>query len=382
MNINEFILERKEEWDQLEAISAKFRPGFAVGLSREDLWKLGRLYTGAVADLAVLRSSKLAGDQDDQVVAYLNALVIRVHGMIYRKAPFRWSSIWRFLSTGFPVTFRRTAVYTALSTGVFLFFGVVGFVLGLGEPGFIELLVPQRIISQVEQGQVWFKGLYTVAPQASTLIMTNNISVTFLTFAAGITFGLGTLYLLALNGLLLGTVAVLCFKYGLSEEFWSFVLPHGSLELTAIFIAGGAGLILGNALVDPGPYRRSEKLSVASKRAVKLALGCVPVLLLAGLIEAFFSPSPLPSWLKFLFAAVSFTSLMVYFVVSGRGLPGETDDYGYQEILVIRCRPPQKHCCELLAEVLDRARVLVKLESLSMEGIVDIAAERILRPGE
>jgi len=332
MNINEFILERKEEWDQLEAISAKFRPGAAAGLSREDLWKLGRLYTGAVADLAALRSSKLAGDPDDQVVAYLNALVIRVHGMIYRKAPFRWSSIRHFLTTGFPVTFRRTAVYTAWSTGVFLFFAAVGFVLGLGEAGFIELLVPQEIISRVEQGQVWFKELHTVAPQASSLIMTNNISVTFLTFAAGITFGLGTLYLLALNGLLLGTVAVLCFKHGLSEEFWAFVLPHGSLELTAVFIAGGAGLMLGHALADPGPYRRSEMLSVVSKQAVKLALGCVPLLLVAGLIEAFLSPSPLPSWLKFLFAGVSFTSLMIYFVVCGHDLSEETEIHEYRTV--------------------------------------------------
>jgi len=288
------------------------------------------LYTGAVADLAVLRSSKLAEDPDDQVIGYLNALVIRVHGMIYRKAPFRWSSIWDFLVTGFPVTFRLTAVYTAWSTGVFLFFAAMGFFLGLGEAGFIELLVSTETISQVEKGEVWFKGLHTVAPQASSLIMTNNISVTFLTFAAGITFGLGTIYLLALNGLLLGTVSALCFKHGLSEEFWAFILPHGSLELTAVFIAGGAGLMLGHALANPGPYRRSEMLVAVSKQAVRLVFGCVPLLFVAGLIEAFFSPSPLPSWLKFAFAAVSFTSLTIYLAVSGRGLPDDKESHEYR----------------------------------------------------
>jgi len=318
MNINEFVIERKEEWERLENMLVKLRPGRAGALSREDLWQLGRLYTAAVSDLSVLRASEQAEYSDNPEIAYLNGLVVRVHGRLYRKERFRWSSVWEFLGTRFPVTFRKTVLYTGCSALTFVFFGVVGFCLGAGQPGFVELLVPQQIVERVERGQVWFKELHTVAPMASSMLMTNNISVTFLVFAAGITFGVGTLYLLALNGLLLGTVAALCFRHDLSAEFWAFVLPHGSLEISAVFIAGGAGLIMGHALVDPGPYRRSEVLSLRNRDAAALAVGCVPLLVLAGLIEAFFSPSPLPEWPKFLFALVALLSLMAYLFLAGR----------------------------------------------------------------
>ena len=166
--------------------------------------------------------------------------------------------------------------------------------------------MPESIIATVEKGKVWFKDVYTVAPMASSSLMTHNISVTFLIFASGITFGVGTLYLLALNGLLIGTVAALCINHNLALEFWSFLLPHGSLELTAVFIAGGAGLVIGHALIDPGPYRRSEILALRSKQAAKLIAGCIPLLAMAGLIEAFFSPSPLPAALKIIFSIALF----------------------------------------------------------------------------
>lgn len=325
LNINEFIGERKGEWERLEAISGKFRPGRSGELSREEMWELAGLYNGAVSDLAVLKSSELAVDTESHVIAYLNDLVIRVHGIIYRKPPFRWSSLVTFFTASFPGTFMRKLPYILISASLFISLGVAGFLLGLAEPDFISLVVPPHIIKTVERGQVWFKDLHTVAPMASSGLMTHNISVTFLMVAAGITFGVGTVYLLALNGLLIGTVAALCFKHNLSVEFWSFVLPHGSLELTALFIAGAAGLILGHALIDPGRYRRSEYLAAQSRHVGVLALGCVPLLVLAGMIEAFFSPSGLPPWLKFAFAAVSFSSFVAYVILRGRGTESGED---------------------------------------------------------
>lgn len=318
MNIDEFVSERKEEWERLETIAEKIGPGSSSRMTREELWELGKLYTAAVSDLSILKSSDLAMSGGSDEVEYLNSLVIRIHGLIYRKEPFRWSSVGHFLMAGFPETFRVAGSYVGISTAVFLVFCGVGFGMGLTEPGFIELLVPESIISRVEEGRVWFDNLHTVAPMASSYLMTHNISVTFLIVAAGITFGVGTVYLLAVNGLLLGTVAALCFEHGLSEEFWSFVLPHGSLELSAICIAGGAGLILGQAVADPGPYKRSEFLSIRGKLAGQLALGCVLLLVFAGIIEAFFSPAPFPAWMKFTFAGVSFISLMTYLFTGGR----------------------------------------------------------------
>lgn len=331
MNINEFVEERKGEWDKLNKIAAKLRPGARQTLSREELWEIGRLYAAAVSDLSLLRSSEFGRNEDIDVVRYLNSLVIRVHGLIYRKPPFRWKSVSGFLVHGFPQVFRRNLSYVIVSTGVFVLFGLAGFVLGLEKPGFIELVVPENIIETVEKGRVWFSSLYTMAPAASSGLMTHNISVTFFMAAAGITFGIGSVYLLSLNGLLIGAAAALCFKHGLSLDFWSFVLPHGSLELTAVFIAGASGLIFGHALLNPGPYRRSEYLALKGKEAGMLALGCVPLLVLAGLIEGFFSPSPLPAWFKLVFAGISFSALMAFLLFSGSASYSDESDLELEE---------------------------------------------------
>jgi len=317
LNIDEFIGERKGDWERLETIAAKARRGSSRNLSRDELWDLGRLYTGAVSDLSVLRSSPLAADSGSEVIAYLNALVVRVHGIIYKRSRFKWSSVIAFLRTDFPSTFRRNLLFVAVSAGIFVLFGAIGFLLGLAEPGFIELVVPDNIIRKVEGGKVWFDSLYTIAPQASSFLMTHNISVTFFVISLGMTFGIGAVYLLALNGLLLGTVAALCHNHGLSMEFWSFVLPHGSLELSAIIIAGGAGLILGHVLVAPGPYRRMDLLAERGRDVGMLAFGCVPLLVTAGVIEAFFSPSPVSAWLKIGVACTLFASLMGYLFTAG-----------------------------------------------------------------
>ncbi len=319
MNINEFINERKEEWQRLESIKSKLRPGTFQHVTRQDLWDLGRLYFAAVSDLSVLKSSELARDPDNEIIDYLNNQVASVHGIIYRTPRLTWAGLKDFLISGFPQTFRATGIYTAVAAAVLIVAGITGFFLGLNEPAFIELIVPDSTIAKVEKGNVWFNDLYTVAPAASSFLMTHNISVTFLIFASGITFGVGTLYLLALNGLLVGTVAALCINHKLALEFWSFLLPHGSLELTAIFIAGGAGLVIGHALIDPGPYKRSEILASRSKQAVKLLAGCVPLLVIAGLVEAFVSPSPLPAALKIIISAILFISLFSFLLLSGRG---------------------------------------------------------------
>ncbi len=288
MNINEFVSERKTDWRRLEDITRKFRPGKTPQLTKEELWQVGPLYTAAVSDLAVLKSSDAGTDPNNRTISYLNGLIIRAHGALYRKTPFKRRSISDFFVRGLPSVMRANIAYVAVSAGVFMFFSILGFVLSVTEPGFVEMVVPPGIIATVEDGEVWFSGLYRVAPQASSWLMTHNISVTFLAIAAGMTFGIGSIFLMALNGLLLGAVGGVCYTHDLSLELWSFVLPHGSVELSAIIIGGGAGLILGHALIDPGPYRRSEWLAHRGKDAATLALACIPLLVVAGITEAFF----------------------------------------------------------------------------------------------
>ncbi|MFZ5864581.1 MAG: stage II sporulation protein M [Thermodesulfobacteriota bacterium] len=318
MNINEFVEQRKEDWQLLERILVKFKPGATPKLSRDELWELGRLYAAAISDLSTLNSSKLAGEADREITQYLNGLVIRVHGAIYRKKSLEFRSILRFFVEDFPKTFRELSGFIALSTALFILCGLGGFLLGSTDPGFTELVMPERIIQKVERGNVWFNDIYSVAPMASSRLMTHNLSVTLLAVAAGITFGVGTCYLLALNGLVLGTAAALCHEHNLALQFWSFVLPHGVLELSAIFISGAAGLVIGHALVDPGPYKRLEFLAMRGRIAIRLALGCVPLLVIAGLIEAFLSPSPLPAWTKLAFAGITFASFAIFLFLAGR----------------------------------------------------------------
>jgi uncharacterized membrane protein SpoIIM required for sporulation len=148
--------------------------------------------------------------------------------------------------------------------------------------------------------------------------MTNNMSVAFMAFALGITAGLGTLYMLLFNGLLIGVIGMACHLSGMSLKLWEFVAPHGVLELPAIFLAGGAGLRIASGLLFPGYLPRRESLVRAGSEAVQLLLGSIPILIVAGTIEAFVSPTGLATNLKFAMAAALFVLLLGYLFGAGR----------------------------------------------------------------
>jgi uncharacterized membrane protein SpoIIM required for sporulation len=159
---------------------------------------------------------------------------------------------------------------------------------------------------------MWTHSILAVKPLASSAIMTNNMSVAFTTFALGITGGLGTIYMMVLNGVMIGVIGMACWLAGMSVALWSFVAPHGVLELPAIFIAGGAGLRVGLGLLFPGTLPRRDSLASAGTEAVRLLVGVVPILILAGIIEAFISPTALAPSLKFRMAAALFVLLVFY----------------------------------------------------------------------
>src|SRR5262249_35154946 len=141
----------------------------------------------------------------------------------------------------------------------------------------------------------------------------------FTTFAMGITGGLGTIYMMVFNGLLMGVIGMACNLSGMSLKLWSFVAPHGVLELPAIFIAGAAGFRIAEGLLFPGTLPRRDSLARAGGEAVKLLVGTVPILIIAGVIEGFVSPTELPVPLKFTMAASLFILLAAY--LFGRSSP-------------------------------------------------------------
>jgi uncharacterized membrane protein SpoIIM required for sporulation len=173
------------------------------------------------------------------------------------------------------------------------------------------------MVQTIEKREMWTHSIVGIKPLASSAIMTNNISVGFMTFALGITGGLGTIYMMLFNGLMLGVIGMACHQSGMSLQLWSFVAPHGVLELPAIFLAGGAGLRIATGLLFPGYLPRRESLARAGTDAVQLLLGTIPMLIVAGTIEAFVSPTGLRMALKFGMAAALFALLLAYLFGAG-----------------------------------------------------------------
>ena len=149
----------------------------------------------------------------------------------------------------------------------------------------------------------------------SAAIMTNNIQVAILAFAGGVTFGLLTVYLLIYNGIIIGALAALFWQHGKAYEFWAYIVPHGMIELTAIFIAGGAGLLMGYKLFVPGHFSRGYQLKQQAKRSVQLFLGTIPLFVIAGIIEGFITPASISLEAKYIVAFLTVIGLIFICVI-------------------------------------------------------------------
>ncbi len=255
---------------------------------------------------------------DDQLTLWLNGLASRAHLRLYRAPAPSWRRFGRFFWTDFARRFRAARPYLLVSA--LLLFGpaAIAYAGALLEPTFRDALVPASLRQVMSSGRTWTDIQPALRPGMATLIFTNNIQVSFLAFAGGVLFGLGTAYVLVTNGLLLGGVLGAAQFYGVAPLVWSFISPHGYLELTCIVIAGAAGLMLGDALLRPGLLLRREALARASRRAVELAVGAAPVLVVAGLIEGFVSPSDLAIEAKLVIGPLAGLGLYALLLTVGR----------------------------------------------------------------
>ena len=183
---------------------------------------------------------------------------------------------------------------------------------------FIPEALRDGVGDTIEQGAD-ARGLMTaIAPLLSAGITANNIQVALMAFAGGMTFGVVTVYAMVYNGLAVGALAGVFAKAGESAYFWSLIVPHGSLELPAIVLAGASGLILARALISPGDVPRTTALTRAAPDAVKLVLGTVPLFILAGIIEGFLTPSEVAPGVKLLFGILMTLALLAYVLLPGR----------------------------------------------------------------
>jgi len=303
-----WLEKRKPYWSKLEALLNQSAKDGLKSLTRSDLQELSLLYRQTAADLAAIREDR----GSVHFARYVNQLLVRAHNTIYSGRRASAKSIFSFFWETYPATFRRNWKHCLMSVTIFLVAGVVGAALTYQNPDFkVKILGPQ-MVETIDRHEMWTHSIVGIKPLASSAIMTNNMSVGFTTFAFGITAGLGTIYMMAFNGLLIGVIGMACRLSGMSLQLWSFVAPHGVLELPAIFIAGGAGLRIAQGLLFPGVLPRRESLARAGLEAAKLVLGTIPILIIAGLIEAFVSPTGLPIPLKFSLAGALFVLLAAY----------------------------------------------------------------------
>jgi uncharacterized membrane protein SpoIIM required for sporulation len=291
------------------------------GLSEPELLEFGRLYRYAAAELSHARTYRF----DEGELARLNDLVGRAYALLYVSESSGWGGVIRFYRAELPRTLRRHGRLIALSAAIFLLGGLVGVVLCLPRRDTLALVSPQiadaidQLVQRHAPGHDWLPRDFR--PIASSLIMVNNVQVSFFAFSTGILLGLGTIYVLALNGFMLGAIAAGITATSAGPQFWAFVAPHGVLELPAIVISGAAGLLLGQALVDPGPYSRLDALRVAGRDAAVIMLGVVSFLAVAGLVEGFFSPAVMPIGMKFAAAAALAVAFGAYVLQVGRDQP-------------------------------------------------------------
>ena len=305
---NRWLDKRKPYWSKLESLLQQSDRDGLKSLSRSDLQELSLLYRQTAADLAAIREDR----GSVHFARYVNQLLVRAHNTIYSGRKARVGAVFSFFLEAYPAAFRRHLPHCLLAAAIFAVTGIVGAILTYQNPDFkVKLLGPQ-MVETIDRHEMWTHSIVGIKPLASSAIMTNNMSVGFTTFAFGITSGLGTIYMMAFNGLLIGVIGMACHLAGMSVQLWSFVAPHGVLELPAIFIAGGAGFRIAQGLLFPGILPRRDSLARAGVEAVQLLLGTIPILIIAGLIEAFVSPTGLAVSLKFSLAAALFVLLGSY----------------------------------------------------------------------
>ncbi len=309
-----WLEKRKPHWQRLESLLEQTGVGGVSSLPHADLQELGLLYRQTAADLSAVRDDPTSRN----LAAYLNQLMGRAHNIIYAGKPVAPAGLYHFYTRVYPAIFRQTFPYTFAAFALFLAAALAGVMLCLHDASFPQYLLGAHMTDTIERREMWTHSILSIKPLASSGIMTNNLAVSFAAFAFGITAGLGTIYMMLFNGLLMGVIATACWQSGMSLPLWSFVAPHGVLELPAIFIAGGAGLLLARGLLFPGLLPRKDSLRIAGGLGVRLLLGAIPLLIVAGVIEGFVSPSHLPVLLKFLLAGALGTLLAAYLAWGGR----------------------------------------------------------------
>ncbi|MCA1064154.1 stage II sporulation protein M [Rossellomorea sp. AcN35-11] len=309
MNVKQFVKEHRNDWKQLEDLLASLRK--RNNTTGPAIDQFNRLYQKAAQNLSYSQTYF----PNEEVTDYLNGLVSKSHNLLYKDQMSSWKQMRYFFSTTFIGLLLEQWKFVVAAMMLFTIGAIGAFISVVNDPLHLYSILPPEMSQGVDPANLGKSDGQVDSSFMSAAIMTNNIKVSFLAFAGGVTFGLLTVYILVYNGIIIGALAAVFWHQGMSYEFWAYIVPHGMIELTAIFIAGGAGLLMGYKLFVPGRYTRGSQLKQQAKRSVQLLLGTVPLFVIAGIIEGFITPAAIPLPAKYAVAFLTVIGLILYMLI-------------------------------------------------------------------
>jgi len=321
MDVDVFAANHQAEWDRLSELLR--RGGRLRGPEADELVTL---YQRTATHLSIIRTTA----PDPVLVGRLSSLVAKARAAVTGTPSPTWREFWTFFASRLPAAIylsRRWWLATAL---VFLLFsGVLAAWIAVTPDVQATIAAPDEIRAMTRPGGE-FETYYSSSPAASfaAQVWTNNAWIAAGALVLGVLLGVPVVLILATNAANLGVAAGLMFAAGRGDVFFGLITPHGLLELTAVFVAAGTGLRLGWAVVDPGRLTRAEALARQGRTVVAIALGLVCVLLVSGVIEAYVTPSGLPTWARIAIGVAAELAFLAYVFIPGRraARSGETGD--------------------------------------------------------
>jgi uncharacterized membrane protein SpoIIM required for sporulation len=282
------LLQRANLWREAEARSRRLSRGTTE--DARDATRMAEDYRLLAHDLARARRL-LPGSRTRE---YLEAAYARAHATLHHGTWRMGATLIGLFRDDIPAVMRWLRPYILWSSLIFVLAVGAGYELVHWHPALIALFASPDTIASVERGKLWTEGLLNIVPPSvvSVQIFTNNIGVSLFAWCAGFLFGLGTLYILGLNGLMLGAIMAFVSLHGLRDQLLTFIVAHGCVELSVVCLSGAAGAAVGEALARPGEGGRIESFRVAVLRSGKVLIACVLLLIGAGLIEGYVSPNP------------------------------------------------------------------------------------------
>ena len=310
MTSEAFAARRTGAWQRLAALCERAGP-----LDARENRELAALYRSSLADLALLRTliAREHPGNEPRVQGWLNAVVARAHAAVYGNRRSGRVDVGGFFTRELPAAIRRASRRVALAALLLFGSATVIYLVGRQDVALARVLAGPSMTRNAEGFAQIGQGRSEATDAVMTAFyVTNNVQVSFVAFALGITFGLGTIFVLIQNGFSLGVTMALVQHYGSAAGFLAFVSSHGPIEMFAILLAAAAGLGLGHALVAPGAHTRTVALKLAARDAARLVMGAACLLVVAAFLEAFLSPSSLPPAVKHATGLLTTLGLLLY----------------------------------------------------------------------